>query len=335
MYMTLPLSRSIRLIPLVIAAVVGATVCVPGLAQARSLDDANFTGPLITPNPAGIAQGHLYVEPYLIRVDSRSSYDGAGNRHRSAQDSSAWLTVLPIVYGLGERVTVQANLSAVRAESGGARSSGFRAGDTTARLQYLLQAPSADGTRPAISLALSQRYATGSHDRIGGNPLNAQGDGVQRTSLALGIQQVVWMPNDRPLRWRGQLSASPAPARVAVHGHSVYDTPAGFRGSVARGSALSGSLGAEYSINPRWVAVMEVAASRETRRRLIGYAPGTQGVVQHIDEVRPASTIVTLAPAIEYHFTPTIGLIAGVEFSVAGRNSGHFISPQVALGMYF
>jgi hypothetical protein len=57
--------------------------------------------------------------------------------------------------------------------------------------------------------------------------------------------------------------------------------------------------------------------------------------VQHIDEVRPASTIVTLAPAIEYHFTPTIGLIAGVEFSVAGRNSGHFISPQVALGMYF
>ncbi len=80
---------------------------------------------------------------------------------------------------------------------------------------------------------------------------------------------------------------------------------------------------------------MEVAASRETRRRLIGYAPGAQGIAQYVDEVRPASTSVTLAPAIEYHFTSKIGLIAGVEFSVAGRNSGHFISPQVALGMYF
>ncbi len=308
-------------------------ICVSAAAQERSLDGVNFTGPLVTANPAGVPRGHWYIEPYLVRIDSTGAYDGAGRR-RDAADSGAWLTVVPIAYGMGERVTAQVNLSAVRADAAGARSGAVRAGDTTARLQYLLQAPSADGTRPAISVALLQRFATGSYDRIGGNPLNAQGDGVQRTTFALGMQQVLWMPNDRPLRWRGQLSASPAPARVAVHDNSVYGTDAGFRGSVARGSLLGLSLGAEYSFNARWVAALDLTASRETDQRITGYAPGSDGL-RAVDLRRPASRSVSFAPAIEYHFSPALGLIAGVEFSVGGRNSGAFVSPQVALGMFF
>lgn len=322
-----------RLAAPVLVAVSMLGACLPAAAQERSLDGVNFTGPLVTANPAGVPRGHWYIEPYLVRIDSDAGYDGAGHRRRTS-DSGAWLTVVPIAYGMGERVTAQVNLSAVRAEAAGARSGAVRAGDTTARLQYLLQAPSADGTRPAISVALLQRFATGSYDRIGGNPLNAQGDGVQRTTFAVGVQQVLWMPNDRPLRWRGQLSASPAPARVALHDSSVYGTDAGFRGSIARGSLLGVSLGAEYSFNPRWVAALDVTASRETDQRITGYAPGADGL-RAIDLRRPAARSVSLAPAIEYHFSPAVGLIAGVEFSVGGRNSGAFVSPQIALGMFF
>lgn len=333
--MTLQPLRSIRVVPLAAAVAFCSFFPLSASAQQRTLDGVNFTGPLITPNPAGLPKGHWYIEPYLVRVDSSAYYDGSGQRRRSDEDSGAWVTVVPFIYGFSERVTGQVNLSASTAESGRARSSGFRAGDTTAKLQYLLQAPSADGTRPAVSVALSQRYATGSYDRIAGNPLNAQGDGVQRTSLSLAAQQVVWMPNDRPLRWRGQLTASPAPSRVALHGSSVYGTPDGFRGSIARGSLLGVSAAAEYSFNSRWVGVMEFSASRESQRQLTGYAPDADGVARRIDERRPSSSSITLAPAIEYHFSPSIGLIAGVEFSVAGRNSGHFVSPQVALGMFF
>ena len=138
-------------------------------ADERSLDGVNFTGPLITPT-LGLPQGNWYIEPYLVRVDSRDHYDDGGHRRRSGQHSGAWATVVPIIYGFSDRVMGQVNLSASRAEQGSARSSGFRAGDTTARLQYLLQAPNADGTRPAISVALVQRFSTGSHDRITGNP---------------------------------------------------------------------------------------------------------------------------------------------------------------------
>ncbi|WMJ70310.1 hypothetical protein [Stenotrophomonas sp. 24(2023)] len=304
-------------------------------AGERSLDGVNFTGPLITPNPAGLPQGHWYVEPYLVRSDSRHHFDAGGDRRDSAARSGGWAVVLPVIYGFSDRVTGQVNLSAVRAEAGAAHSSGFRAGDTTARLQYLLQAPDADGSRPAVSVALVQRFTTGSHDRISGNPLDAQGDGVQRTTAALGIQQVVWLRNGRPLRWRGQFSAGPAPARTAISGASVYGTGEGFQGQIARGSVLGVSVGAEYSVNARWVGVLEVAASRESRQHLSGIAPGSDGRWRHIEEHRPASRSISIAPAVEYHFSPALGVIAGVEITVAGRNAGQVVSPQVALGMFF
>lgn len=323
--------------PRLISFALIAGLCVPALAGAaeHSLDGVNFTGPLITPNPVGMPKGNAYVEPYLIRVDSDRYYDGEGRRHDSGERSSAWVTVVPIAYGLGQRVTAQVNLSAARAETGAERSRGFRAGDTSAQVQYLLQAPNEDGTRPAISVSLSQRYATGSYDRIGGNPLNAQGDGVQRTTFGLGMQQVVWLPNGRPLRWRGQLSASPAPARVALNDTSVYGTPDGFRGNIAPGSLLGISAAAEYSFNSRWVGVFEFAASRQSDRHLSGYAPGEDGAAHRIDLRLPGSRNLTLAPAVQYHFSPSVGLIAGVEFTVAGRNTGSYINPQVALGMFF
>lgn len=158
---------------------------------------------------------------------------------------------------------------------------------------------------------------------------------MQRTTAALGVQQVVWLGNDRPLRWRAQFSAGPAPSRTAISGTSVYGTDDSFQGHVARGSVLGLSVGAEYSFNSRWVGVMEMSASRETGQRLSGFARNGAGVIERIDQRRPASRSVSLAPAVEYHFSPSLGLIAGVEFTVAGRNTGRIVSPQVALGMFF
>lgn len=333
--MNLQLPRSIPLFPLFIVAAIGLGSPTLAAAEEHSLDGVNFMGPLITANPAALPQGNWYIEPYLVRVDSDASYDGDGKRHDRAARSGAWLTVVPISYGFSKRLTGQITPRAARAESDGRHSGGFRIGSTAAKLQYQLQAPNADGTRPAVSISLSQHFATGRHDRIEGNPLDAQGDGVRRTSLGLGVQQIVWMPNGRPLRWRSNLSYSPGAPRVELRDQSVYGTAEGFRGGIARGSLAGVSAAMEYSFNPRWVGVMEFSTSRESAQHLSGYAPDAAGVLQQVDERRPASRSVTLAPAVEYHFNSRVGVIAGVEFSVAGRNSGDFISPQVALGMFF
>ena len=49
----------------------------------------------------------------------------------------------------------------------------------------------------------------------------------------------------------------------------------------------------------------------------------------------PFNDNLSLAPAIEYNFTPDLGLLAGVWFSVWGRNSLDFVSGVVSVTLGF
>ena len=46
-------------------------------------------------------------------------------------------------------------------------------------------------------------------------------------------------------------------------------------------------------------------------------------------------SVFWVAPAIEYNPTEHIGIIAGVEISMAGRNSPSQVIPQIAVNMFF
>ena len=107
------LQRILSVSLLLASALASASAC----ANERSLENVNFMGPLITPNPAGLPQGRWFLEPYLVRVDSNAHYDADGERQRSAQDSGAWAVVMPVMYGFSDRLMGQVNLSASRAES--------------------------------------------------------------------------------------------------------------------------------------------------------------------------------------------------------------------------
>jgi hypothetical protein len=260
-------------------------------AEERSLDGVNFTGPLITPNPAGLPQGNWYIEPYLVRVDSRDHYDNSGDRRRSAEHSGAWATVVPIIYGFSDRVMGQVNLSASRAEQAARAAAASvpvtppRACSTCCRRRMPMapvrpsrsrwcsvSAPAAMTASPAIRLMRRATVCSAPPRRV-------------------GVQQVVWLGNDRPC------AGAPAQRRAGTvaHGHfraSVYGTDDSFQGHISRGSVLGLSVGAEYSFNPRWVGVMEVAASRETGQRL-RVSRNASGAIERIDEHRPASRSVT------------------------------------------
>jgi hypothetical protein len=49
----------------------------------------------------------------------------------------------------------------------------------------------------------------------------------------------------------------------------------------------------------------------------------------------PSTSLLTLAPAIEYNFTQTIGVIVGSWFTLKGRNANRFVSAAAALNYYF
>ncbi|TCV93303.1 outer membrane putative beta-barrel porin/alpha-amylase [Luteibacter rhizovicinus] len=308
-------------------------IALPMSATAEhSLDGVNFTGPLITPNPNALPVGVFNVEPYLIHTKTTGLYDSHGDRHRTDSSTRQWQVALPISYGVSERLTAQVTLNAVHAYTEGRHSSGTRMGDTSLRFSYLLQAPNADGTRPAFAVAVAHRFPTGDYHRLDTNPLNGTGSGAQRSTLSFLGQQVVWMPNGRPLRWRANVSWSPVPPKVDVNGTSVYGTETDFRGTARPGHSLSASAAVEYSVDSRWVLVMEAAWSHAgvtsvTGRRM----PGLAAESFH----SPTQSDWSLAPAVEYHISPTIGIIAGVQFNIAGRNTASYVSPQAAVNMVF
>ncbi|WP_266171653.1 hypothetical protein [Dyella subtropica] len=296
---------------------------------------ANFTGPLLTPNAANLPRGLTNIEPYLVYQSSTGTYDGQGRKQDKISDSHQWQLLVPVIYGVTDRLQAQLSLGMTHAYAGGTHTDGARLTDTSAKLQYMLLAPNTDGTRPAISVAFAHRFPTGAYDRLDANPLNGTGNGASINTLALSTQHYLWLPDGRPLRWRSNLSYSLPPSSVGITGKSVYGTPADFRGHVRLGRSLGISLSAEYSIDEHWVLALDLAYDHESSAHLHGMQGQSPVMAQVVDRRDPARSVYSVAPAVEYNVNRNLGVIAGTQFSVAGRHNDAFVAPQVAVNMVF
>lgn len=306
-----------------------------GAIQGRATpSDVNFTGPLITPNPMDLPAGVLVVEPYLMQYHSDARYDHHGREQSQRPALNQWQLSLPVFYGITDRFQVQATVGAVRAAAGNFSSDGWKVGDTAIGVQYLLLSPGARYKRPAVSVFYSHRFPTGDYDQLDENPLNANGNGAQLDTFSLRAQQWFWLPTGHPLRLRATLNYSLPPNDVPVNGPSTYGTPKGFHGIARLGQSLGAAIGAEYSLNRQWVLALDLTYNRTGSSQLRGIvaSAGKPSVFDRRDDSRE---VYALAPAVEYNFTARFGLIAGVQFSVAGRNNDAFMTPMAAFNMVF
>jgi len=304
----------------------------PAVAWGATLPgEANFTGPLVTPAVNALPAGMVNIQPYLIHTNTRGTYDNRGGRHESKPTVRQWQIALPITYALTDTASAQVILNAARTSGYGQHSDGMRVGDTTVRFQQRLRGPDADGTGLVLGLALAQRLPTGRYHRLDTNPLNGTGNGAMRTTFAFGAQELFWLDSGQAIRWRGQLAWSPSPGRIRVRDSSVYGTDAGFRGHARLGQAWNASVAAEYALDARWVLVGEAIWNRASAVNVAGTDVGGPRLAYRL----APSQEFSLAPAVEYNFTPNTGLIAGVQFTVGGRNTADHVAPQVALNMVF
>ena len=295
---------------------------------------ANFTGPLLTPNPMTIPAGSLLVEPYLMHYTSDDAYNDQGHRYSKTAGVRQWQTLIPVYYGVTDRFQLQISGGATHAMSAGAHTDGLGSTDTTLGAQYLLLSPGPDRKGPAISVNYTHRFPTGAYDRLNENPLNATGSGASVDTFSLMSQQYVWLSNGRPLRFRAVASYSLPPNKVEVNGASVYSTPQDFHGHMRLGNALGISTSAEYSIDSHWVLAMDLAYNRTSASQLKGI-DGAYGATTTFTRRDPQQSVYSLAPAIEYNFNAQFGLISGIQFSFAGRNNDAFVTPMTALNMVF
>lgn len=281
-------------------------------AAPQSLDDAWWTGPMLANSAHTMPQGHMLIESYL--------YDAISDRSNSVNS----LTYL--LYGVTDRLTLglvpMAGYNSVR---GGEDSSGIQLGDTQLRAQYGLTSLDADRGIPDLAIALIETVPTGRHDRLGTHPSDGFGNGAYTTALAFYSQMVFWMPNGRLLRTRLDLSQSIS-RRAAIEDVSVYGTATGFRGHARPGNAFSADLAFEYSLTRNWVLALDVI-----------YNHGNEAITRGTQNGRPlvlnsgTSDGLGFAPAIEFSWTPNIGVLGGVRIIPKGHNTPASITPAVAI----
>lgn len=308
----------------------GALLLASTQVAAHDRADANYTGSLASNNGAVSPAGTLVVQPYVYYSETRDSFDEHGRRH-AVEPSRSWRSIIVTTYSLTDRLSVALVPSFARSSANGNVANSVRLGDTTLRFQAMLQAPNADGTRPAISLAASHRFATGKYHELGNNPLIATGTGAEVNTLGVFYQQYAWFANGRPLRMRANVSWSPRPGLVGVRHESVYGTSRGFSGSARPGTSLNALVAAEYSFNKTWVLAADLIYSHASGTRLYG-KDATGGMVNRLSK---AGSQWAIAPALEYHLNGSVGFIAGSQIAFAGRRTGAPVTPQASVVLVF
>lgn len=295
------------------AGVLATTGSGAALAQApQSLDDAWWTGPMLANSAHTMPQGHMLIESYL--------YDAISGQANSVNS----LTYL--LYGVTDRLTLglvpTAGYNSVR---GGPDSSGVQLGDTQLRAQFGLTSLDAARGIPDLAIALIETVPTGRYDRLGTRPSNGFGNGAYTTALAFYSQMVFWMPNGRLLRTRLDLSQSIS-RQTSVEDESVYGTGMGFRGHARPGNAFSADAAFEYSLTRSWVLALDVIYNHGNE----AIARGTQNG-QSIVLNSGTSDSLGFAPAVEYSWTPNIGVLAGVRIIPKGHNTPASVTPAIAI----
>lgn len=198
-------------------------------------------------------------------------------------------------------------------------------GDLSVQGQYRLTKYRQGHWIPTASIAVLESLPVGKYDRLGDRPSDGMGSGAYATTLALYTQTYFWMPNGRILRTRFNVSQSFSKS-TDVHDVSVYGTQTGFRGKAEPGRTTFVNAAWEYSVTRRWVLALDATYRHAANTRVRGF---TGGSLTGIDS--GSSEAFGFAPAVEYNWSPRIGVLLGTRIIALGHNTAVSVTPAVAI----
>jgi hypothetical protein len=235
-----------------------------------------------------------------------------------------------MLYGLTDRLTLGlVPVLGYNRMDGPGDSSGIGLGDVGVQAQYRLTDVPAGSSRPTISLQLQETLPSGKYDRLGRRPGNGLGSGATTTTLQVNTQTYFWLANGRILRMRFNVAQSFS-TRASVEDISVYGTPDGFRGHARPGRSFYVNAAWEYSLSQRWVLALDITYRRSHGARVRGYdLHDARSSPLRLDG--RSSEALGFAPAIEYSWSPRLGVLFGTRVITGGHNTPTTITPAVAI----
>ena len=299
----------------------------------EALADAWWTGPLLAPNASSFPAGHALIEPYVFDEINNGAYDTNGHHQPSAGGHEVG-SLTYLIYALTDRVSVGVlPRFAYDSPDGAPSSSSPGIGDFGAQVQFGLTNFHEGSWVPSTAIVVGETFPTGHYDRLT-TLADGFGAGAYSTSFSWYSQEYLWMPNGRILRVRLDLTYAISNSASVVD-QSVYGTPVGFRGRAYPGDSFTADAAAEYSLTRNWVLASDLIWVHNSSTRVAGSVPAAGAAPAAFDAQTGSSEYLAVAPAVEYNFTGSVGVIVGARIFVAGRNLGSSVTPVAAVNLVF
>ncbi len=300
--------------------------------EAKEMFNPWYTGPLLAPSAHIIPGGYVNLQPYLFMTDNYGSYSNSGRLQHSPDHL---FTLNPLVAGLvGITHWMEATFQVQGIYNRQNGQSSINIGDTPIGVGFGLFAEKP--YTPALLISIQESFPTGKYQKLtpekGG--VDATGSGSYVTKISLNTSKLVWwwLPA-HPMNFRLSLTYG-IPSHVHVKGLNTYGGGYGTNGTVHPGQTFGLDFGYEFSFTRNWAAALDIVYNYGAKTTFSGY-PGIDSDNSLASVGAPFNEQVSLAPAIEYNVSSNLGFIAGVWFSVWGRNSSSFVSGVVSFDYTF
>lgn len=291
-----------------------------------------FTGPLIAPTVNTLAPGEGNLQPYLTYTIFNGEYD---NHHHfiDTPNEYTWQLFSLLQFGLFKRVDLEIIPKVFWSRKQG--SSAVTFGDLPVILGIKLSDDIPHTPIFESKLALIELFPTGKYQNLNpnNNGTDSSGLGSYQSSIGWFSQKIVYWWPAHPIRWRWAFQYTFGTS-VHVSGANTYGGARDTMGKIHPGNTTQIILSGEFSFTQNWVGAFDMVYLFTEKTTFQGN-PGTKTDGTPAEIGSPVSWQWSFAPALEYNFNERIGLISGVWFTFAGKNSESFISGQISINYAF
>lgn len=288
-----------------------------------------FTGPLLAPSGTVVPLGDINIEPYVYVVAFKGSYAPDWKSH-SAPIFWSYVFDTYIQVGIAPRVDLTLSVLGKYNKTHGKHSWGI--GDSFAALGIQIL----DETTyiPNIKLTFQELFPTGTYNYL--NPENlltdAMGGGSYVSTFGVIVAKLIPLQPKKYLNFRLATAVSFSSA-VRLKGMNFYGGVPSTRGTYYPCKQLEIDLSLEYNLSRNWAWALDVFYIYGTKSSFHG--KNGENIFSSLGgQLSSPASQFSLAPAIEYNWTKSFGLIAGCWFSIAGSNSFIFRNGVIAVNYY-
>lgn len=291
-----------------------------------------LTGPLLAPSGHVVPLGHINIEPYFFANVNRGKY----NRHWASHKEPNFYnmnTEVPLQFGIMPRWEYTITPAFSWNHTHGASDWVLNDIPFTFGFQALYDKPQEGMWFPGIKLVLKGNFPVGRYQKLDPDKkgTDAGGSGNWGPGAGLTFSRLFHYTGVHFLSTRLVLQYT-VPNAVHVKGLNAYGGGHHTRGKVFPGPVFYADMGLEYTLTQKWALALDIVYLHQNHTRFTGRKGSTGGVPNSIGS--PSSEQFSLAPAFEYNWNANCGLIAGIWFSVAGRNTAEYVNGVVAINIY-